>query len=81
MGHILELGEITMDDGIRYWTVLDQLFKIAEANGITKRQIGIVVYGKNWRNIYKIKGEDARIAARNRKIEHAIQAILEGENA
>lgn len=69
-----------MENKTKYLTVLDQLFKVAESNGITKRQIGIVLYGKNWRNIYKIKGEDARIATRNRKIEHAIQAILEGQN-
>ena len=70
-----------MENKTKYLTVLDQLFKVAESNNITKRQIGIVLYGKNWRNIYKIKGEDAKIAARNRKIEYAIQAILEGENA
>lgn len=70
-----------MENKTKYLTVLDQLFKVAESNNITKRQIGIVLYGKNWRNIYKIKGEDAKIAARNRKIEHIIQAILEGKNA
>lgn len=45
-------------------TELEKLFLIATKRGITKRQIGIVLYGKNWRNIYKAAGENAMIVRR-----------------
>ena len=54
-------------------------FTFAKQNGITKRQIGIVCYGKNWRLIYRLS--DARIIERNKKIENAIRKIMEANNA
>lgn len=59
---------------------LEKLFLTAARAGITKRQIGIVVYGKNWRNIYKAKAQNARILQRNKKIEDAIRKIMESNN-
>lgn len=59
---------------------LERLFLFAGKNGITKRQIGIVLYGKNWRNIYKLKDQDLRTIKRNKKIEAAIRQLMEGEN-
>lgn len=59
---------------------LEKLFLAAAKAGITKRQIGIVMYGKNWRNIYKAAGENAMIMRRNKKIEDAIRKIMEANN-
>ena len=74
MGHILKLEEIIM-------TELERLFLFAAKHHITKRQIGIVCYGKNWRNIYTAKAENAKIIKRNKKIEDAIRQIIETKNA
>lgn len=60
---------------------LERLFLFAAKNQITKRQIGLVIYGKNWRSIYKAKAESEKITKRNKKIENAIQKILEDRNA
>ena len=59
---------------------LEKLFLCAAKAGITKRQIGIVVYGKNWRNIYKAKSQNELIIKRNQKIEDAIRKIMEVNN-
>lgn len=59
---------------------LEKLFLFAQKQGITRRQIGIVLYGKNWRNIYKLKDQDLRTIKRNKKIEAAIRQLMEGEN-
>ena len=59
---------------------LEKIFSFAAQHGITKRQIGIVCYGKNWRNIYKAKEQNARIIKRNQKIEDAIHKILGTQN-
>ena len=40
-------------------TELERLFLFAAQHHITKRQIGIVCYGKNWRNIYTAKADTA----------------------
>lgn len=56
---------------------LKTLFEEARKLGITKRQIGIVCYGKNWRNIYKAKDQSLWIIKRNKKIADAIQKIKE----
>lgn len=56
---------------------LKTLFEEARKFGITKRQIGIVCYGKNWRNIYKAKDQSLWIIKRNKKIADAIQKIKE----
>lgn len=61
-------------------TELERLFLYAAQHGITKRQIGIVCYGKNWRMIYKAKAENAAIMRRNKKIEDAIRKIIEANN-
>lgn len=77
MGNILKMGKIIMLD----ITNLDKLFEYASGKGITKRQIGIVCYGKSWRSIYKAKAQDARIIKRNKRIIDAINKILEAHNA
>lgn len=59
---------------------LEKLFLTAAKAGITKRQIGLVLYGKNWRNIYRAKAQNELILKRNKKIEDAIRKIMEGEN-
>ena len=59
---------------------LEKLFLFAEKNGITKRQIGIVMYGKNWRNIYKAKNQWSVIERRNKKIEDSIRKLIEAKN-
>lgn len=59
---------------------LEKLFLFAQKQGITRRQIGIVLYGKNWRNIYRLKDQDLRTIKRNKKIEAAIRQLMEGEN-
>lgn len=61
-------------------TELERLFLIAKKHGITKRQIGIVCYGKNWRMIYTAKAENAAIIRRNKKIEDAIRKIMEAND-
>lgn len=65
---------------IRDKSELEKLFTIASIHGITKRQIGIVIYGKNWRNIYKARDQNARIVKRNKKIAEAIYKIVEANN-
>ena len=59
---------------------LEKLFLFAEKNGITKRQIGIVMCGKNWRNIYKAKNQWSVIERRNKKIEDSIRKLIEAKN-
>lgn len=54
---------------------LDKLFAEAEKLGITKRQIGLVCYGKNWRSIYKAKAQSIWIVKRNQKIAAAIEKL------
>lgn len=59
---------------------LEKLFLFAQKQGITRRQIGIVMYGKNWRNIYKLRVQDLQQITRNKKVETAIRKIMEANN-
>lgn len=59
---------------------LEKLFLFAQKQNITRRQIGIVMYGKNWRNIYKLRSQDLKQIKRNKKVETAIRKIMEANN-